>query len=85
MKICDTYAEPFIRNGKTFDSGWKKEYTPELVEKAEKWIDKHLADTEHEISNKKMIYKVLFTVCNLKLFHSLDEIECRISCCCSIV
>lgn len=35
----------FIRNGKVSGSEWQKEYTPELIERAEKWFEKNLGQT----------------------------------------
>lgn len=43
LKICDTSEEPFVRNGKSVVKGWQKEYTPEIIAKAQKWIDENLA------------------------------------------
>lgn len=35
----------FIRVGKVSGREWQKEYTPELIARAEKWIAMHLEDT----------------------------------------
>lgn len=35
----------FIRVGKVSGRGWQKEYTPELIARAEKWIEQNLRET----------------------------------------
>lgn len=46
VKICYSKEEAFVRNGKSVINGWQKEYTPEIVAKAEKWIAHNLSKTD---------------------------------------
>lgn len=45
LRILNSTEPSFVRNGKSTRKGWQKEYTPEIIERVEKWIAKNLADT----------------------------------------
>lgn len=45
MGFYNTNEPPFVRKGISSENGWPKEYTPQLIERIEKWIAKNLADT----------------------------------------
>lgn len=45
IRILNATEPSFVRNGKSSRDGWQKEYTPEVIERVEKWIDKNLSDT----------------------------------------
>lgn len=45
VKILSSNEEPFVRNGKTTVKGWQKEYTPDVVERVEAWIEKNLRNS----------------------------------------
>lgn len=45
LKILNSTEPSFVRNGKSSLKGWQKEYTPEIIERVEKWVEKNLADT----------------------------------------
>lgn len=36
---------------KTVINGWQKEYTPELIDRVEKWINDNLAETDMRFPN----------------------------------
>lgn len=42
----DSKEEAFVRNGITSVSGWQKEYTPQIIERAAKWIKENLEKTD---------------------------------------
>lgn len=44
--ICNPTEEAFVRNGKTNLMGWQKEYTPEIIQRMEKWIKTNLRETD---------------------------------------
>lgn len=46
VRICNPTAEAFVRKGKTNLKGWQKEYTPEIIERMEKWIEINLKNTD---------------------------------------
>lgn len=46
VNICSAREEAFVRNGKTVINGWQKEYTPEVVERVERWIAENLKKTD---------------------------------------
>lgn len=46
VKICVSKEAAFVRNGKSVVNGWQKEYTPEIIDRAQKWIDENLAKTD---------------------------------------
>jgi len=52
VKICATTEAPFVRNGKSVVNGWQKEYTPEIIAKAQAWIDDNLAKTDMRFPDK---------------------------------
>lgn len=54
VRICNAKEEAFVRSGKTSVNGWQKEYTPEIIERAEKWIAKNLEKTELRFPNIKL-------------------------------
>lgn len=45
LRILNSTEPSFVRNGKMTIKGWQKEYTPEIKERVENWMDKNLADT----------------------------------------
>lgn len=45
IRILNSTEPSFVRNGKSTIKGWQKEYTPQIVERVEKWIAKNLTDT----------------------------------------
>lgn len=45
-RICNPNEEAFIRKGKTSLNGWQREYTPEVIEQMEKWMEINLKDTD---------------------------------------
>lgn len=46
VKILNPTEEAFVRNGKTNLMGWQKEYTPEIIERVEKWMETNLKETD---------------------------------------
>ncbi len=46
VRICNPNEEAFVREGKTNLTGWQKEYTPEIIERMEKWIEVNLKETD---------------------------------------
>lgn len=46
VKILNPTEEAFVRNGKTNLTGWQKEYTPEIIERMEIWIETNLKETD---------------------------------------
>lgn len=45
VKVLSPKEESFVRNGKTTVKGWQKEYTPEVVERVEAWIEENQRNT----------------------------------------
>lgn len=45
VKVLSSKEEAFVRNGKTTVKGWQKEYTSEVVERVEAWLDRNLQNT----------------------------------------
>lgn len=45
VKVLSPKEEGFVRNGKTTVQGWQKEYTPEIVERVEAWIERNRPNT----------------------------------------
>lgn len=43
--ILNSTEPSFVRNGKTTQKGWQKEYTSEIIDRVEKWVADNLADT----------------------------------------
>ncbi len=50
--ICNPNEEAFVRKGKTNLTGWQKEYTPEIIERMEKWIEENLKETDMRFPEK---------------------------------
>lgn len=46
VKILSDKEQSFVRNGKSVVDGWQKEYTPEIIERVERWMERHLAETD---------------------------------------
>lgn len=46
VRICNPKEGSYVRSGKTSSDGWQKEYTPEIIERAQKWIAENLEKTE---------------------------------------
>lgn len=46
VRICNPTEEAFVRKGKTNLMGWQKEYTPEIIQRMEKWIERNLNETD---------------------------------------
>lgn len=51
LRILNSTEPSFVRNGKSTLKGWQKEYTPEIIERVEKWVEKNLADTTLRFPN----------------------------------
>lgn len=45
-RILNPNEEAFVRKGKTNLKGWQKEYTPEIIERVEKWMEINLRETD---------------------------------------
>lgn len=45
VRILNSSEQSFVRNGKSVLKGWQKEYTPDIAERVEIWINEHLQDT----------------------------------------
>lgn len=45
-RICNPNEEAFVRKGETNLKGWQKEYTPEIIERMEKWMEINLKETD---------------------------------------
>lgn len=45
LRILNSTEPAFVRNGKTTIKGWQKEYSAEIKDRVECWMDKNLADT----------------------------------------
>ncbi|KAJ6640904.1 Luciferin sulfotransferase [Pseudolycoriella hygida] len=46
VRICNPNEEAFVRKGKTNSLGWQKEYTPDIIQRMEKWIEVNLKETD---------------------------------------
>ncbi|XP_037035025.1 luciferin sulfotransferase-like [Bradysia coprophila] len=46
VRILNPNEEAFVRKGKTNLKGWQKEYTPEIIERVEKWMEINLKETD---------------------------------------
>lgn len=51
VKICVSKEAAFVRNGKSVVNGWQKEYTPEIIAKAQKWINENMSKTDMRFPN----------------------------------
>lgn len=46
VKILSSKEQSFVRNGKSTVHGWQTEYTPAIIERVERWMERHLAETD---------------------------------------